>query len=446
MLLRRVTKHVRDQNWFAVLIDFVIVVVGVFIGIQVANWNDEQGDRHRETIILQNIANDIRSDIASYEVAIDGAYAKITVINHILKNTSLLGTNNFIAHANIDGVKYEEFVDAYFGDLTKEFEDRVESLDGELWGVSVLVGNVQPSTTAFDALASGGELGLLRDDGLVKDLQKYRYLTKSLVKAQDVTFRPARGTAIEIGLEYGLTPYHGTYKAEFFSVVSDNPKLLATLRTQLGWAQGHLTMLGAAHISATSLLEQIELQLGITATATSSDSGTSVDEAHTDQSCFLSKNVSNNDDWVFFDLGNTLVDTTQGEKKYSYLPGALNYLAMLKKSGYKLGLISNIPVSWGSNFDERLFELKGNVKSNINSNLTDFPWNDFELIILPNTVKDYKPNPNMFLKAYIASKKSNNIVYFQGENEAEILAARKVGFVSHQVKVENDKTSYITCK
>ena len=189
-----------------------------------------------------------------------------------------------------------------------------------------------------------------------------------------------------------------------------------------------------------------QLAHGSTATETSSDSGNPLDEAPADQSCFLSKNVSNNNDWVFFDLGNTLVDTTQGEKQYSYLPGALNYLAMLKKSGYKLGLISNIPVSWGNNFDERLFELKENIKSNLNSNLTDFPWNDFELIILPNTVEDYKPNPNMFLKAYNASKKSNNIVYFQGENEAEILAARKVGFVSHQVKVENDKTSYITCK
>jgi hypothetical protein len=28
MILRRVTEHVRDQNWFAVGIDFVIVVVG----------------------------------------------------------------------------------------------------------------------------------------------------------------------------------------------------------------------------------------------------------------------------------------------------------------------------------------------------------------------------------------------------------------------------------
>ena len=36
MLLRSITKHVQDQNWFAIGIDFFIVVVGVFIGMQVA--------------------------------------------------------------------------------------------------------------------------------------------------------------------------------------------------------------------------------------------------------------------------------------------------------------------------------------------------------------------------------------------------------------------------
>ncbi len=34
MLLRRVTEHVKTQNWFAVGLDFLIVVVGVYIGIQ----------------------------------------------------------------------------------------------------------------------------------------------------------------------------------------------------------------------------------------------------------------------------------------------------------------------------------------------------------------------------------------------------------------------------
>ena len=31
MLLRRITKHVKDQNWFAVVLDFAIVVAGVMM-------------------------------------------------------------------------------------------------------------------------------------------------------------------------------------------------------------------------------------------------------------------------------------------------------------------------------------------------------------------------------------------------------------------------------
>ena len=45
MLLRRITEHVKAQNWFAVAIDFLIVVVGVFIGIQVSNWNEARANR-----------------------------------------------------------------------------------------------------------------------------------------------------------------------------------------------------------------------------------------------------------------------------------------------------------------------------------------------------------------------------------------------------------------
>jgi hypothetical protein len=48
MILRRVTEHVKAQNWFAVGVDLVIVVVGVFIGIQVANWNEARRDRESE--------------------------------------------------------------------------------------------------------------------------------------------------------------------------------------------------------------------------------------------------------------------------------------------------------------------------------------------------------------------------------------------------------------
>lgn len=39
MVFRRIRQHVVQYNWFAVAIDFVIVVVGVFVGIQASNWN-----------------------------------------------------------------------------------------------------------------------------------------------------------------------------------------------------------------------------------------------------------------------------------------------------------------------------------------------------------------------------------------------------------------------
>lgn len=63
MLLRSVTKHVREQNWTAVLLDFLIVIVGVFIGIQVANWNTQRLDRELEKGYLVRLHEDVLRSI-----------------------------------------------------------------------------------------------------------------------------------------------------------------------------------------------------------------------------------------------------------------------------------------------------------------------------------------------------------------------------------------------
>lgn len=67
MLLRRVTKHVTDQNWFAVFIDFLIVVVGVFIGIQVANWNETRQQQSLTEHYLQRITDDLEANLLDIE-------------------------------------------------------------------------------------------------------------------------------------------------------------------------------------------------------------------------------------------------------------------------------------------------------------------------------------------------------------------------------------------
>ncbi len=54
MLLHRVTEHVRAQNWTAIALDFLVVVGGIFVGLQVSNWVvfDEQVDAVKSSFIL----------------------------------------------------------------------------------------------------------------------------------------------------------------------------------------------------------------------------------------------------------------------------------------------------------------------------------------------------------------------------------------------------------
>ena len=65
MILRRVITHVRQQEWTAIAIDFVIVVAGVFVGMQVANWNEQQADNRRARAYVERLAIDLSKDLES---------------------------------------------------------------------------------------------------------------------------------------------------------------------------------------------------------------------------------------------------------------------------------------------------------------------------------------------------------------------------------------------
>lgn len=67
MLLRRITEHVKEQNWFAIGVDFAIVVVGVFIGIQVSNWNERLGFEKREEALMRELRNEMVQNIADVQ-------------------------------------------------------------------------------------------------------------------------------------------------------------------------------------------------------------------------------------------------------------------------------------------------------------------------------------------------------------------------------------------
>jgi hypothetical protein len=59
MILRRVIAHFRRQEWTAIAIDFLIVVFGVFVGLQVNNWNEARQDRKDERFYLARLHEDL---------------------------------------------------------------------------------------------------------------------------------------------------------------------------------------------------------------------------------------------------------------------------------------------------------------------------------------------------------------------------------------------------
>ncbi|WP_412061311.1 hypothetical protein [Rubrivirga sp. IMCC45206] len=57
--LGRLTKAVREQNWFAVALEVVVVIVGVVIGFQVTAWGNERADRAKEQTYLRQLSRDL---------------------------------------------------------------------------------------------------------------------------------------------------------------------------------------------------------------------------------------------------------------------------------------------------------------------------------------------------------------------------------------------------
>ena len=98
MILRRITEHVKSQNWFAVGIDFVIVVVGVVIGIQVANWNETLVEQRRIAEQLASFRDELilsRVDLANRQAYYEDRVASVAELRERLESGGDLSADDF---------------------------------------------------------------------------------------------------------------------------------------------------------------------------------------------------------------------------------------------------------------------------------------------------------------------------------------------------------------
>lgn len=171
MLLRRVIAHVGKQEWTAIAIDFAIVVVGVFIGIQVSNWNQARVDRDKTTSYRQRLVDELQFN--GYQYRQQAAYYAIVKRHGLAALASLEGRGGREDKAFV--------VDAY----------QATQMDLS-----------PPKHFVFDELVGAGLVGLLGDEPLQEMASDY-YLSLE-TNAPQMSEAPPYRDILRRAMPYGI--------------------------------------------------------------------------------------------------------------------------------------------------------------------------------------------------------------------------------------------------
>ena len=144
MILRRLSSALRRQEWTTVVIEFVLVISGVLIALQVDNWNSDRQLRGQQALIQSKLRNDF--ELIDEALALATAnHAEIIEALHTLKRAIARGE-----------ALQEEDADIKLA-LNRGFQ---------YWQVSYRSGT-------FIELLSSGRLDLIPDEGMRIALIRY---------------------------------------------------------------------------------------------------------------------------------------------------------------------------------------------------------------------------------------------------------------------------------
>lgn len=161
MLFRRFISYFKERRWIDFVTELVVLVVGVFLGIQAANWNDDRLEREKGRLFVERLTEDLQSDLSSREALVSYYEAVIS------------SGERTVVRLNAESIDdpLGLVVDAY---RATEYNHR------------------PPTRATFDEIVSTGSLGLIptevREAGLV---DYYRY-DNSLAMREAVRVSPYR--------------------------------------------------------------------------------------------------------------------------------------------------------------------------------------------------------------------------------------------------------------
>ena len=131
MLLRRFLQSFKEQNWFVVGLDVLVVIVGIFLGLKVTDWSEERNDRVEERVILTRLNHDLSLDMKQ--------------MNFELGNKEKW-MNDYIYCLNVLAGR----VDA----TKEEFMEKFRTI--------LLIGYIDQTKTTFNDLQTSGQFSLIQ--------------------------------------------------------------------------------------------------------------------------------------------------------------------------------------------------------------------------------------------------------------------------------------------
>jgi hypothetical protein len=152
MILRRLSEHVKSQNWFAVALDFLIVVLGVFVGLQVQEWSAERAEAKQHARYYERL----QADFSAINARIDG---HLVVFNQSIESMDyVLGLvrmpEEALAVAEID-------------------EARLQSALGDLGAKRIPPGR----SATYSEMVAAGQLSRIQNAALRDKLAEYDRLS-----------------------------------------------------------------------------------------------------------------------------------------------------------------------------------------------------------------------------------------------------------------------------
>ena len=105
MIIRRLAGALREQNWFTVVLEVMIVVVVIFIGLQVDGWNEVRKKQQNIEAQLLRIADDAAVLLAETDrliVDFDTRIARVQIALEVLDGTPLTEANTLVFELALD--------------------------------------------------------------------------------------------------------------------------------------------------------------------------------------------------------------------------------------------------------------------------------------------------------------------------------------------------------